>query len=1211
MPFRCDQKNVALRLCVSISLVLFLLLGSGFAQSGSNPQAPLKIFTNYFVTGDYVVGGWREGAPDGTGYATGVIKIPDDLQPSQTGVPSTVPKGADIVAAYLYWATAETQFTYSGQLAYFNGSKIVGSVLGNPNAPTSWSSGGCTGSANGSKTMVVYRADVRPFLPMDLNASSATFGAIDVTNGGNGITVRLPDSGSNGNTVPFALGASLVVIYRQLAPPTPPLNAIVLYDGSFAPNNSGDTVTWTVKGFYQPSSSNAVAKLTQIVANGQPNKLEQVILNNQSQPLPSLYPSLPPFPGIYHTFGGAWDNPTWLLNQYGSYVLPNAKEESTTIMPSANNSGCVNWGALVFSTTVQDSDGDGLVDAWETGTIGSAGSGFQDAGYKDEVTGQWVALPGADPTVKDIFVELDYLVARGGSGVIHSHLPKQAALDAVGAAFGSKSSGKEEIDLHFDLGTKSDGTNVYPNDSYVVQYPLSLPNPLPDGATAPPDGTGGNEIPEGSTLLKCADPAAPVTPGTLCAFPGQPAVSWKGGFEAVKNSSILGNFQQPPLPTERSARSQSYRYALAGHALGEPRSYWGTAGKVLADAMSLSASPEFGILTTPQLVSIAVSGTGTATATIKSPTLIALPKIQPATPPLMLKPGDCAVYTSNPACISDKNTDRITISGSLTAPFVAGPSTQPYPPLNGTYSFLNANVTNGSTDGNGVVTQTVSFSVVPSSSGGPAAGTYQFSCAGANQPCFAEPQLGISYMGPTTSSGHSDFTGGGDLATTLGLWGFDNASNCQADPSVGLGQNQVYCDNQVGTVKVQTGTLMHELGHDLTLTHGGTYYDSTSATPGVPIYEVNCKPNFLSVMNYFFQVRGFADGAFDYSGQSMQALDETYPNLNESTGLGLDELSQTADHQTRWYSAPNMADNVLQDYAKAHCDGTPLTVDVSKPNSPVPEAHAVRVEGTAPPSDYSTPLDWNNDLIPGDAVLSPGEDLNHNGKIGDPSFSGFNDWAKINLQQINARGSGFGFSEGGGLLRGGGGLLRGGGGTDGDGGGLLRGGGGLLRGGGGLLRGGGGLLRGGGGVEQDTETANSTADAPLGLSCLSTLTKNGTVFPACELSSGVYLEKSKAVPLTWTKPDFGQIVSYSVWRASGTFTAQQIASGSCGTGSKKVACITLFTNITASNPIQGTPPIPQFIDTAVKSGTYTYFVTDSNLQQANSSASAPLVVTVK
>ncbi len=73
-------------------------------------------------------------------------------------------------------------------------------------------------------------------------------------------------------------------------------------------------------------------------------------------------------------------------------------------------------------------------------------------------------------------------------------------------------------------------------------------------------------------------------------------------------------------------------------------------------------------------------------------------------------------------------------------------------------------------------------------------GTYNFN---------NEPQLAVAYLGPTSTSGHSDFGGGGDSAVTLGLWGADDLPNCQPDPSQGLALGQAYCDNQMGTVQTK------------------------------------------------------------------------------------------------------------------------------------------------------------------------------------------------------------------------------------------------------------------------------------------------------------------------------------------------------------------------------------------------------------------------
>src|SRR5215469_5835751 len=162
-------------------------------------QNQLTLSNNYFVTGDYVVGGvGLRGAGQidpgtGTLLATGTINIPDPNTVPAFGVP----QGADIVAAYLYWEIVESNLASATtpylETAYFNGIPVTGTVRGNPNAPTSWSSGGCSGPSQGSKTLVVYRADVRPYLPLDANGNIQT--PNQLTKGS--YQIKLPDSGSS------------------------------------------------------------------------------------------------------------------------------------------------------------------------------------------------------------------------------------------------------------------------------------------------------------------------------------------------------------------------------------------------------------------------------------------------------------------------------------------------------------------------------------------------------------------------------------------------------------------------------------------------------------------------------------------------------------------------------------------------------------------------------------------------------------------------------------------------------------------------------------------------------------------------------------------------------------------------------------------------------------------------------------------------------
>jgi len=248
--------------CVTVSL---LVMGPK-AQT----QAPdaLKFFKNFFLTGDYVVGGvglrglgGQNGSPPG--IATGTISI------------TTVPADADIVAAFLYWqvVSKSTLGPNSGAVgATFNNfalssadgpfSKVLLSAGTNP----CWSAGGSTGGSGGSGAYrtYTYRADVRRFLNADADGRFV----------GNGnYVVQLPDNGPSGSNTPLALGASLVLIYRD---PRLPYNGIVIYDGGYTMNNATDSMTQTIKGFYQ--AAGPTGKITHIVGGGQANKTENLRL---------------------------------------------------------------------------------------------------------------------------------------------------------------------------------------------------------------------------------------------------------------------------------------------------------------------------------------------------------------------------------------------------------------------------------------------------------------------------------------------------------------------------------------------------------------------------------------------------------------------------------------------------------------------------------------------------------------------------------------------------------------------------------------------------------------------------------------------------------------------------------------------------------------------------------------------------------------------
>ena len=220
---------------------------------------------------------------------------------------------------------------------------------------------------------------------------------------------------------------------------------------------------------------------------------------------------------------------------------------------------------------------------------------------------------------------------------------------------------------------------------------------------------------------------------------------------------------------------------------------------------------------------------------------------------------------------------------------------------------------------------------------------------------------------PVRSSGFGD-VGGGDNLITLGGFGF----------------------NHNGTDVAQAGTFMHELGHNFERRHGGESL------------ERNCKPNYVSVMSYLFQVHGMNGGTVvDFAGQLLNPLDET---ALADTRLSVAGAPTTPpSYATRWY-AP-LGTSFIQDSlhvtpAPKHCDG-------SLPS--VAEPDMVRVEGTDP----MLPIDWLNDGVL--QSTNPTTDINFDGYVNptptDPppsngALAGSNDWLFIlqtGLKQMASR----------------------------------------------------------------------------------------------------------------------------------------------------------------------------------------------------------------
>jgi hypothetical protein len=542
----------------------------------TQPPDTLRFFKNYFVTGDYVVGGVGlrgQGGLNGSpaGIATGWIRTsgaPEDA----AGHPT-----ADILAAFLYWQAVTKDGTGNAGVAGATFGPWAASLPGTPSAgiplnteagplgkilgtgtPPCWSSGGGTGSSGGAHLTYTYRTDVLRFLDID-----ETTGKYKV----NGYyQVQLPDS-----VGVAAIGASLVVIYRD---PAMPLNAIVMYEGGVTIDNSLRTWSLDVGGFYQPAAVAPDAKITYLVGSGQPNKYENVYFSYPGSP-PVLLKPWNPFSA---SNGANWDSPSFSVSLGNS---PTTVSQVTTTVDTAGLSGsdCLTVSGVLFKTAVQDTDGDGLLDAWESSPPPTNPYGVQ---LPD------LAAMGASPLHKDVFVEIGWMTTNGHDysygGVTkpaHSHMPTPAAIKLMGNAFKKapvdNPDGGPGIKLHIDAGPGYPACTpeeIAADECYIVAAALAR---------------GGEPLDESVTTPACTrDPAK--DPVSKCLFDDYPGtVGWKTGFRYIRDQltgsppELTPDGDDPcdvPGYLEDGAcrrrfdrnRHHMFHYAWFAHAVGLPKS---------------------------------------------------------------------------------------------------------------------------------------------------------------------------------------------------------------------------------------------------------------------------------------------------------------------------------------------------------------------------------------------------------------------------------------------------------------------------------------------------------------------------------------------------------------------------------------------------------------------------------------------------------------
>ena len=246
---------------------------------------------------------------------------------------------------------------------------------------------------------------------------------------------------------------------------------------------------------------------------------------------------------------------------------------------------------------------------------------------------------------------------------------------------------------------------------------------------------------------------------------------------------------------------------------------------------------------------------------------------------------------------------------------------------------------------------------------------------------------------PAPSTGSSGVTQGkNDFLVSLGGWNMPStppptgctATSCDFD---GDGLNDV----NVGTSDQQEGTFVHELGHTLGLGHGGAD-------------TINCKPNYLSAMNYPHQFgtlyQTTAPGGvtttsslIDYSRLALPVTTPANPTLSESSlneNLGVGATGAGSVYQNAiiiWDTDGN----------------SPINTIVANANSGPIDWNG---NGNIDTSNVSTDLNnflntRTDDCPPFSGTSRTAAQLNAN-----ENLAGYNDWANLSYGVSFGSGSG-------------------------------------------------------------------------------------------------------------------------------------------------------------------------------------------------------------
>jgi hypothetical protein len=236
-------------------------------------------------------------------------------------------------------------------------------------------------------------------------------------------SLKLVDVGGTGNTVPFTLGATLLVVFRDVKEP---YRAIVVYDGGFVMNQGSEFITQTMKGFYQAADT-ADTKLSMITGEGQLNFYDRVLVNGKVLMTDAFV-------------GPSWEDKTFIFNNSASgfdpaYGAITNKDRATVTIDHTGSSSfdCLTGGAWILNTPVVDVDKDGLVDNVEDFSINP--NTITDQNPAGDVWRDPIDRPlpdikamGASSNHPDLFIEIGAMWAGRGNRRAHprDHLGEYA-----------------------------------------------------------------------------------------------------------------------------------------------------------------------------------------------------------------------------------------------------------------------------------------------------------------------------------------------------------------------------------------------------------------------------------------------------------------------------------------------------------------------------------------------------------------------------------------------------------------------------------------------------------------------------------------------------------------------------------------------------------------------------------------------------------------